>query len=113
MWEMASVWARFCVRECGEGRCEGRAVQESEGAQVCGEGAGQGTPPKHLHTSTLPHPRADRDGHMVRSHRAVALNYLLGWFWIDLASSLPYDNITRNSQFAFLKLLRVSGYVYV
>ena len=46
---------------------------------------------------------------MVRSHRAVAMNYLLGWFWVDLASSLPYDNITRNSQFAFLKLLRVSG----
>lgn len=27
--------------------------------------------------------------------------------WMVLASSLPYDNIKCNSQFAFLKLLRV------
>lgn len=30
-------------------------------------------------------------GRLVRRHRAIAINYLTGWFWLDLVSSLPWE----------------------
>ena len=52
---------------------------------------------------------ADGDGKLVKDHLRIAVNYLTGWFILDLASSLPFDNMTGDTNLSVLKALRV-GY---
>ncbi|GAX74589.1 hypothetical protein CEUSTIGMA_g2037.t1 [Chlamydomonas eustigma] len=47
------------------------------------------------------------DGDLVHNHRKIAIHYMAGWFWLDLVSSLPWDNILNSPQFALLKVLRL------
>ena len=43
----------------------------------------------------LPYPeKGSRSGGLVKDHRRITLNYLRGWFTIDLLSVLPFDVVT-------------------
>ena len=35
----------------------------------------------------------EKDGVIVRNFRAIAINYMHGWFWPDLAGSFPFDSV--------------------
>lgn len=53
----------------------------------------------------------DSDLRLIMSHGAIARNYLSGWFWIDLVSSIPWaliaDSVERDSYSAIaLALVR-------
>ena len=57
-----------------------------------------------LHPFLLP---ADGDGKVVTDHLTIAVNYATGWLLLDLASSLPFDNMTGEANLSCLKILRV------
>jgi CRP-like cAMP-binding protein len=38
-------------------------------------------------------PYYDIDDNLITDHKLIARNYLLGWFWIDILSGIPYGSI--------------------
>jgi len=51
----------------------------------------------------------DSDGQWVVEHDRIASRYLVGWFWIDLVSILPFDTIgivLGNDEISRLAILR-------
>ena len=49
----------------------------------------------------------DDDGHIIRDRKAIVINYLSFWFWIDAMSSLPWDLIFNNIGLRAIKLVKV------
>ena len=43
----------------------------------------------------------------MTDHLTIAVNYATGWLLLDLASSLPFDNMTGEANLSCLKILRV------
>ena len=52
-------------------------------------------------------------GELVKDRRRIAISYLKFWFWIDLITTIPYDDIldliisTNTSSTQLIKILRV------
>lgn len=40
-----------------------------------------------------------KSGTLVKNRKVIALNYIKGWFWIDLIASFPYDWVVNQSIF--------------
>jgi hypothetical protein len=61
--------------------------------------------------STAPHRchcvSADRDGKLVYNRWKIAGRYLATWFVIDVAVSMPWDNIFSGTDYTVIKALRV------
>lgn len=53
----------------------------------------------------------DEEQHMVDNHRRIVINYLTGWFFVDLTAVLPityfYDDTQNGAAFRYNKLLRL------
>ena len=47
-------------------------------------------------------------GEIIYSNKKIALNYLKGWFIIDLLSSLPYEIITKSPYLRLIRLIRIN-----
>lgn len=43
-------------------------------------------------------PHSDDDGKVVQQRRKIAAHYAKGWFVIDLATSLPYEQLVQIDQ---------------
>lgn len=48
----------------------------------------------------------DEEGKPITSRRSIALNYLTGWFWLDVISSIPFDLLVA-SDYRLVALLKV------
>ncbi|GAX74591.1 hypothetical protein CEUSTIGMA_g2039.t1 [Chlamydomonas eustigma] len=49
----------------------------------------------------------DNQGHFERNHRLIAVRYIKCWFWVDTASSLPWDFILKNAAASSIRVLRL------
>ena len=50
---------------------------------------------------------SDDNGQLVRDRKTIVLKYLSFWFWLDLVSSMPWDNIFASSHLGAIKVIRV------
>ncbi len=52
----------------------------------------------------------NKDGQYFESRKKIAINYLQLWFWIDLLTTLPYQDIMESLESdegtSFIKILR-------
>lgn len=69
--------------------------------------------PSHHANCSLPLPlllllvtAPDEEGKPITSRRSIALNYLRGWFWLDVISSIPFDLLVA-SDYRLVALLKV------
>ena len=45
-------------------------------------------------------------GNIIVSRKLITLNYLKGWFWVDLVSVLPFDYLVQDNLLKVLRVLR-------